>query len=104
MVDKLNQCYVTAGSLYLHENIVSCLSKNASDSLQMKVKYTVNKAPMLIFKYASQSRCITRNVSKPSKIDIACPELIISNHLDIVNKAISLSEALCNIRSHHKQY
>ena len=36
-------CSITAESLYLHENIVSCSHKNTSDSLQMRLKYTIKK-------------------------------------------------------------
>ena len=112
MPDKsdLCLCSITAGSLYLHENIVSCSHKNTSDSLQMRLKYTINKALMIFFPSLIPDQDLKLDIifSKPKEIDIADPELIIAHDSDIVhpenNKAISLSEAVHNIISQQEQY
>ena len=112
MLDKsyLCLCSITAGSLYLHENIVSCSHKNTSDSLQMRLKYTINKALMIFFPALIPDQDLKLDIifSKPREIDIANPESTIAHDSDIVhpenNKAISLSEAVHNIISHQEQY
>ena len=80
MLDKsdLYLCSITAGSLYLHENIVSCSHKYTSDSLQMRLKYTINRALMIYFPTLIPDQDLKLDIifPKPRGIDIADPELI----------------------------
>ena len=90
--------------------MVSCSHKNTSDSLQMRLKYMVNKTLMIYFSTLIPDQDLKLDIifSKPREIDIDDPELIIADDSDIVhpenNKAISLSEAVHNIISHQEQY
>ena len=112
MLDKsdLCLCSITAGSLYHHENIVSCSHKNTSDFLKMRLKYIISNAMIIYFPTLIPGHNLKLDIifSKPRETDIADPELIIADDSDIVhpenNKAISLPEAVHNIITHQEQY
>ena len=63
---------------------------------------------MIYFPTLIPNQDLKLDISKPREIDIADPELILADDSDIAhpnnNKAISLSEAVHNIKSHHEQY
>ena len=82
ILDKLDLClcFITPGSLYLHENIVSCSHKNTSDSLQMRLKYYINTA---LFRYfptfnPDQDLKLVIIFPKPREMDLTDQELIIA--------------------------
>ena len=63
-------------------DFLMCINEvNTSDSLQMRLKYTINKALMIYFPTLIPDQDLKLDIifSKPRKIDIADPELIIAD-------------------------
>ena len=98
-------CSITAGSLYLHENIASCIDRTDIDT-QMKLKYTINKAVYIYFPELVPDLDLKHEIilAKPRTSTLADPILLSASDTDVIryhNGPIELPTVTESVKSHH---
>ena len=101
-------CSITAGFLYLHENVASCIDRDDMNT-QMQLKYTINKAVYIYFPELVPELDLNQDIilTKPRKSNLADPLIVSAIDNDVIRYhagPIELPTAIQSFKSHQALY
>ena len=101
-------CSITAGSLYLHENIGSCADKRNSH-VKMNLYFTINQAAYLYFPEMVSDLNLKFDVilNKPRKSTLTNVQLLTAEDTDVVKhkpRPMMLPSAMRSVKQNHTMF